>query len=245
MRILIVRHGDPDYENDTLTEKGKREATLLAEKLKKEKIDYFYSSPLGRAKDTCMYVARAMGREKDVAVMPFLREFDRPKSVVLPNGEEKVLIWDLLPEFWTKQEDMYDRDNWANPPCFGYGNIKAEYDKVIQDFDALLAKHGYVRDGNAYRVEKANTDTLIFFCHFGLEMMLLSRICNISPVILTHHFVALTSSVTTLYSEERRKGIATFRCCGFSDVSHLYAGDEPPSYSARFCEIYDSEDRHD
>ena len=119
MRILIVRHGDPDYENDTLTEKGKREATLLAEKLKKEKIDYFYSSPLGRAKDTCMYVARAMGREKDVAVMPFLREFDRPKSVVLPNGEEKVLIWDLLPEFWTKQEDMYDRDNWANPPCFG------------------------------------------------------------------------------------------------------------------------------
>ena len=245
MRILIVRHGDPDYENDTLTEKGKREATLLAEKLKKEKIDYFYSSPLGRAKDTCMYVARAMGREKDVAVMPFLQEFNVEKSAVLPNGLEKIRMWDLLPEFWTNQEDMYDRKNWANCPCFGYGNVKSEYEKVVQEFDTVLAKHGYVRDGNAYRVEKSNTDTLIFFCHFGLEMMLLSRICNISPVLLTHHFVALTSSVTTLYSEERRKGIATFRCCGFGDISHLYAGDEPPSYSARFCEIYDSEDRHD
>ena len=39
MRILIIRHGDPDYVNDTLTEKGRREATLLAEKLSKEKID--------------------------------------------------------------------------------------------------------------------------------------------------------------------------------------------------------------
>ena len=38
MRILIIRHGDPDYENDTLTEKGHREASLLAEKLKHEKM---------------------------------------------------------------------------------------------------------------------------------------------------------------------------------------------------------------
>ena len=36
MRILIVRHADPNYEEDTLTEKGWREAKLLAERLKKE-----------------------------------------------------------------------------------------------------------------------------------------------------------------------------------------------------------------
>ena len=40
MRLLIIRHGDPDYANDTLTEKGHREAQLLAEKLKNEKIDF-------------------------------------------------------------------------------------------------------------------------------------------------------------------------------------------------------------
>ena len=32
MRILFIRHGDPDYANDTLTEKGHREAALLAER---------------------------------------------------------------------------------------------------------------------------------------------------------------------------------------------------------------------
>ena len=43
MRILIIRHADPDYANDTLTEKGWKEASLLADRLQKEKIDYFYS----------------------------------------------------------------------------------------------------------------------------------------------------------------------------------------------------------
>ena len=44
MRLLIIRHGDPDYEADSLTEKGWREAELLADRMEKEKIDYFYVS---------------------------------------------------------------------------------------------------------------------------------------------------------------------------------------------------------
>lgn len=48
MRLLIVRHGDPDYEHDTLTEKGWREAELLAERLSKLNVKEFYVSPLGR-----------------------------------------------------------------------------------------------------------------------------------------------------------------------------------------------------
>ena len=39
MRILIIRHGDPDYSVDGLTERGHHEADLLAEKLKKETDD--------------------------------------------------------------------------------------------------------------------------------------------------------------------------------------------------------------
>ena len=52
MRILIIRHGDPDYQNDSLTEKGWREAELLRDRLTQLPIDAFYCSPLGRAKAT-------------------------------------------------------------------------------------------------------------------------------------------------------------------------------------------------
>ncbi len=243
MRILIVRHGDPDYVRDTLTEKGHREAELLAERLKKEKIDYFYCSPLGRAKATCAHTVKAMGRENDVVVYPWLTEFEH--DLVLPSGEPRPILWDMLPEFWTKEEKMYDFARWYEQDFYKEANMEKAYRSVTQPLDELLKKHGYTRDGRLYRTEKGNTDTIIFFCHFGLEMILLSHLLNISPVVLTHHFIAQPTSVTTLYTEERREGIATFRMASFGDIGHLYAGNEPPSLSARFCEIYHSNDRHD
>ena len=39
MRILFIRHGEPDYENDTLTETGFKQAQLVAERLKDEGIE--------------------------------------------------------------------------------------------------------------------------------------------------------------------------------------------------------------
>lgn len=243
MRILIIRHGDPDYERDTLTEKGHREAKLLAQRLQNEKIDYFYSSPLGRAKHTCDYVAKAHGKEDQIVVKDWLQEFGFPHE--LPTGEERHIIWDQLPENWTKMDAMYDYENWYEQDFYKKANAEFYYKKVTDGLDELLKNHGYTRDGRLYRTEKGNSDTIALFCHFGLEMILLSRLCNISPILLTHHFVALPTSVTTLYTEERRKGIATFRCCGFGDTGHLYVGGEEPSFSARFCEVYEDDTRHD
>ena len=55
MRILFIRHGDPDYVNDTLTEKGHREAALLAERAEDLNLGRCFVSPLGRARDTAAY----------------------------------------------------------------------------------------------------------------------------------------------------------------------------------------------
>ena len=243
MRIFIIRHGDPDYERDTLTEKGHREAALLAERLGKEKIDYIYCSPLGRAKDTCAHVAKALGKENEVVVKDWLQEFGAPHT--LPTGEFKHIFWDLLPEFWTKIDKMYIKDEWLNQDFYLSSEMASRYQHVTDSFDEVLRKHGYTRVGRLYETAQGNHDTLAFFCHGGLEIVLLSHLCNISPIPLAHHFGALTSSVTTLYTEERRKGKAVFRCAGFGDTGHLYAGGEEPSFAARFCEVYEDDTRHD
>ena len=102
-----------------------------------------------------------------------------------------------------------------------------------------------IHDGKIYRVERENSDTVVLFCHFGVECVLLSHILKISPVVLWHNFVALPTSVTTLITEEREQGKAVFRCNAFGDISHLYAGDEPASFQARFCETYSNfDERH-
>ncbi len=125
-------------------------------------------------------------------------------------------------------------------------DLKGHYDYVTGKLDELLAKHGYVRDGHCYKVVESNEDTLVFFCHFGLECVLLSHLLNISPMVLWHGVCAAPSSVTTLNTEERREGIAAFRMSAFGDISHLYVHDEAPAFAARFCETYgNTEERHD
>ena len=84
----------------------------------------------------------------------------------------------------------------------------------------------------------ANHDTICLFCHFGVEMVILSHLSGISCMPLWHSFVAAPTSVTTIYTEEVEKGIASFRIQSFGDISHLYAAGEQPSFAARFDECY-------
>ena len=126
------------------------------------------------------------------------------------------------------------------------GKVAEEYIRVTTEFDKILANHGYVRNAKLYNAVNPNEDTIAFFCHFGVECVLLSHLLNISPVLMWHGFCAAPSSVTTLATEERASGTAYFRMNGFGDISHLYVADEKPSFAARFCETYDNFDqRHD
>jgi probable phosphoglycerate mutase len=47
LRLYIIRHGDPDYINNTITPQGHLEAQALAKRLEREGITRIYSSPLG------------------------------------------------------------------------------------------------------------------------------------------------------------------------------------------------------
>ena len=245
MKLLIVRHGDPDYQRDSLTPKGWREARLLWQRLSALPIDYFYVSPLGRAQDTASCTLDLVSAT--ATTCDWLREF-MPPLVQRPDRApgEKICAWDWLPGDWLARPHLMDREHWFQEPCFLEAGVGDAYHKVTRSLDSLLKDHGYEREGLYYRAVRPNHETLCFFCHFGVEGVLLSHLLNISPMQLWQGCVAAPSSVTTLATEERREGIAVFRMSGFGDISHLYAGQEPPSKAARFCECFsDLQDRHD
>ena len=73
MRILLIRHAEPDYTVDSLTPKGRVEAELLSRRLARYDIRDLYMSPLGRARDTAAYTLNRMGREAEI--LPWLAEF--------------------------------------------------------------------------------------------------------------------------------------------------------------------------
>lgn len=238
MKIIICRHAEPDYEHDSLTEKGFLEAELLSRRISRLDVKSYYVSPLGRARKTANATLEKAGRKAET--LDWLCEFKGK----IKADEGIVQCWDRKPSYWTKQEDYYSLDNWLNVELMKSLNVKKEYEKVCGGVDRLLEKHGYKRNGRLYEVTNSNHDTIVLFCHFGVECVILSHILGISPMPLWHNFVALPSSVTTLVSEEREKGIASFRCLGFGDVSHLYSAGEEPSFAARFCECFDDDTRY-
>ena len=76
MRLLFIRHAEPDYSTDTLTEKGRREAALLAQAAPSLQMDHCFVSPLGRAQETASYCMKTAGMT--AKTLDWLEEFDAP-----------------------------------------------------------------------------------------------------------------------------------------------------------------------
>lgn len=238
MKIIMIRHGDPDYENDTLTEKGRDEVMALAKYLKNIPVTKFYCSPLGRARDTAAPTLRVTGRKAQV--LDWLMEF--PGYIVNPESGKHRIPWDLMPADWTSVPGLYDKDKWLETDIMRSGNVAEVYNYVCKELDDLLASYGYVRDGACYKAVIPNHDTVVFFCHFGIQCVLLSHLLGVSPVVLWQGTVCAPTGVTILATEERQDGIAYFRCNRFGDLTHLYLDGQKPSFAARFRETRNESD---
>lgn len=235
MKIIFIRHGDPDYVNDTLTEKGRREAELLSERVSKWDVLDFYCSPLGRARDTAAYSLKKMGRK--AKCYDWMREFFY--TVKDPVTNEERIPWDFMPEYWTKEEILYHKDRWMEAPIMRTSTqIPTAYKVVCDGLDGILLEHGYERCGGYYKVMKGNTDTIVIFCHLGVTFVMLSHLLGISPVVLWQQFFIAPTSVTVVCTEEREQGNAAFRVKVMGDTSHLLKGNESVSDSGFFNEIF-------
>ena len=235
MKILLIRHGEPDYERDSLTPKGFREAEILADRLCATPADAYYVSPLGRARDTARPTLERLNREAQV--LDWLQEF-RGKMINPKTGDQSI-IWDMMPQYWTRCPEFFERDGWLQSPLIKTGNSEEIYREVVEGLDQLLSDYGYTREGMIYRTRRNSRRIIALFCHFGVSCMILSHLLGISPILLLQGFIMPPTSVTTLSTEERHPGEVWFRCTGFGDVSHLNRAGEVVSRSGQFGECYE------
>ena len=257
MRILFIRHGDPDYVNDTLTEKGRREAEALSLRAEALNMGTCFVSPLGRARDTAAYSLKKLGCS--AKTLDWLEEFpariDLNRAAHLqeayPSAEKEKgiyvprIVWDVAPSYWMTHEDCMDSVKWRDCDICHNSDAVEVYDSVVKAFDDFLAQRGYRREGIGYRVEKESAQTFTFFCHFGITCALLAHLWGQSPFAMWQNLALAPTSVTEIVTEERQQGYACFRGLKIGDVSHLTMSGEPISLAARFCEVYsDMSQRH-
>lgn len=244
MRIIFIRHGDPDYANDALTEKGVREAKLLSDRIVNwptEQFD-FYCSPLGRAQKTASYTLERIN--KKAVTYDWMKEFSY--RIEDPVTGRIGVPWDFMPEYWTEIPQMYDKDEWKKTDIYRSNpELLPAYQEACDGLDRILEEYGYKRHHNYYinineikpDAERKH-DTIVIFCHLGIICVMMSHLLGISPAVLFHSLYLAPTSVTILTTEERRNNIAYFRAQTIGDTAHLLMGGEPISPSGYFTELF-------
>lgn len=174
MRLIFIRHGDPDYKNDNLTEKGKREAELLAKRVSKwNDITEFYTSPLGRAKATAKPSLELLDRK--AISCDWLQEFyyrtKYPEDFFIKElAGKETMCWDFLPEIFYSDKLHFDSDHWTESAIMKEGKIREHYKEVCDGIDGILAKYGYLRNSAGFYDVKNPQDNPNFEARYsGLD----------------------------------------------------------------------------
>lgn len=215
MRILIIRHADPDYPNDTITEAGHLEAQALAQRLKKEGIDRIYSSPVNRAVHTMQYTAELLGIEP--IIEPWTRELSlNPVNVSGSN----VAAWNIPGETVRATQPYPGHEIW--PELAPYRDYAQDFEMLKADSDEFLGRHGYAREEGRYHILSPNRETIAVFCHHGFGITWLAHLLEIPFPLVWSGFWLPPSSVTTILFEERSQEWAVPRCTGLGSIAHLH-----------------------
>lgn len=218
MKLLFIRHGEPDYERDCLTENGLAQAQLLAKRLERdEDISAVYISPMGRAQETA--AAYLKGKNLPTCTCDWLHEFDA--AVSDPEYDKPVPVWDIYPKNWTEINNCFDRNAFADVPFIKNSEVPSRFEAVKAGLDKVLAEHGLVRQNDVYVKTDSCDKTLAFFCHFGASCVMIAYLLGISPIITLQGLSAEPTAIATLCTDDRFGDKVNFRLHGFGDIHHL------------------------
>ena len=237
MRLIFVRHAEPDYEKDSLTEKGFREADILATRTALWKPDAVYCSPMGRAQATLRPSAQNW-KDIEPVTYDWLKEFHY--RIADPEDGHERIAWDFMPRYFCYDDRLHDKDEWYRTDFMQVGEVEKHYLETKQGIDGLLAGYGYHHRGNGlFDIEESNDKTLVFFCHFGITSVITGYLTGVAAPNLWQGFFMAPTAVTVLNSEEREPGKGAFRVQYFGDTRHLVEAGEPISHSGYFADVFD------
>lgn len=221
MLLYIIRHGEPDYATDSLTENGVKQAKALSDRLCTHGLDEIYTSPLGRAvqtaQPTCERLNLPYKTEEWMSENLAWNDF----STVDKNGNHSWSFGCQNTKLLGNGDPM--RNDWDTNPVFSSCKSPAEgYQRVVNCSDEFIARMGYKRDGKIYKVVAPNEKRIAAFCHHGFGTMWLSHLLSIPVIIFWSSFDIDHSSVTLLKFNNNPDGYTAPTCVCLSDISHIY-----------------------
>ncbi|MFC2046997.1 histidine phosphatase family protein [Chloroflexota bacterium] len=194
MRIILVRHGETDWNqvrrvqggssNTPLNENGRQQVERLALKLKLESVQAIYSSPLQRAWDTARAIARY--HQLEVEIAPLLREIE----VGQLEGTSVAEMGKRLDQLLTEESQN------ASPPRMPGGESLAELQqRAWAAIQCLVDKH---REG-----------VLVVVSHYFTILTIICSVLNL-PVSQIGRFRLGTASISAIIFDEQNARLVLY-----------------------------------
>lgn len=221
MLLYIVRHGEPIYETDSLTERGKLQAEAVGKRIADSKISAIYSSPMGRAKMTAAPACRLL--ELECNIEEWTHEIEDERLTPYPDGRLKS-ITDLQNTVFLENGNLnLQYEHTYNCTGINQSNIREAVERISASGDVFLEKLGYKRENGVYKIINNNEDKVALFCHSAFTRAWLSYLLHIPLHILWAGFGYTHTGVTIIEFKNNENGITAPKCLCYSDTSHLYS----------------------
>lgn len=232
MILYYVRHGDPIYEPDQLTQLGKYQAAAAAKRLALHGIDRIYSSTSTRAMQTAQPLCDLV--KKEAVLLDWCNEAYAWEELTLINkrGEKIWCVSD--PEtkrLFASNEIRRLGRCWHTHPAFVGKNYGAGMTRLQRETDGFLESLGYRHDleNNCYYAENPWEGKAVLFAHAGAGAAILSCMLDIPYPMFAPKFNMGHTGVTVIsFAEE--KGVVLPEVLTFSNDSHLYREGLPTQY---------------
>lgn len=214
MKLFLIRHGEPDYENDCLTALGRKQAEAICMLKDREQITQVICSPLGRARETALPLTSLL--QIKVEIKDWLKEID--DVTVWSRRRVDLAVWNVEPQtlfYWEKK-------NAAKEQPFAEKMIE-RWKELTEGVDEVLLSRGIRKEQFGWRIINQNEmkGDIAIFCHLGVGMLLLSYLLDMSPYSIFRSFFLAPASVTSILLEDHGDGTVGFRVLRMGDVSHL------------------------
>ena len=221
MLLYIIRHGDPIYVTDTLTEKGKLQAEAVGKRMLDAGINQIYASPMGRAKDTAAPACRMLGLPMQIE--QWAHEIEDERLTPFPDGTLKSIS--------NVQASAFREDGGIDLTFEHAMECKVlretQMDKAVEYIETngreFLERLGYKEENGVYRILRNNEDKVALFCHAAFARAWISRLLHIPLHLMWAGLDYTHTGVTVINFKNYKNGFTAPRCLCYSDVSHLYA----------------------
>ncbi len=240
MLFFYIRHGDPIYNPDSLTEKGHAQARALSARMKQYAPDRIFASTSTRAQQTAQPTCEALGLE--MTLLDFANEGHAWNEFCIADPETGRGDWLFqLPHgrrLLANAELQAMGAQWYMHPSVSHTGVAGGVARVRRESDAFFASLGYehIEGTGSYRVVHDSHEKVALFAHQGFGMIFLSTLLDIPYPFFALHCDLFHTGVAAI-EFRNQNGIAIPKLWSISSDLHLDRAGMATKYDALLARV--------